>query len=41
MTFDPMDVLTTRMITALFALALLALLPVAVKYWRTRSRTAG
>lgn len=41
MTFDPMDVLTTRMVAALFALALLALLPVAVKYWRTRSRTAA
>ncbi len=40
MTFDPMDLLTTRMVAALFALALLALLPVAVKYWRTRSRTA-
>jgi len=41
MTFDPMDMLSTRMVTALFALALLALLPVAVKYWRTRSRTAA
>ena len=41
MAFDPMDMLSTRMVAALFALALLALLPVAVKYWRTRSRTVG
>ena len=38
--FDPADVLTPQLIAALVALGLLALMPVAVKYWRARSRTA-
>jgi uncharacterized membrane protein YdjX (TVP38/TMEM64 family) len=39
--FDPADVLTPQLIAALVALGLLALMPVAVKYWRARSRTAA
>jgi uncharacterized membrane protein YdjX (TVP38/TMEM64 family) len=39
MSFDAMDVLTPKLIVALLALGLLALTPVAVKYWRARSRT--
>lgn len=39
--FEPADVLTPQLIAALVALGLLALMPVAVKFWRTRSRTAG
>ena len=38
--FDPTDVLTPQLIAALVALGLLALMPVAVKYWRARSRAA-
>jgi uncharacterized membrane protein YdjX (TVP38/TMEM64 family) len=37
--FEPADVLTPQLIAALVALGLLALMPVAVKFWRTRSRT--
>src|SRR5215471_5102446 len=37
MVFNTMDVLTPQLVTALIALGLLALLPVAVKYWRARS----
>jgi uncharacterized membrane protein YdjX (TVP38/TMEM64 family) len=37
MVFDPMDVLTPQLIAALVALGLLALMPIAVKYWRARS----
>jgi hypothetical protein len=37
MVFDPMDVLTPQLIAALVALGLLALMPMAVKYWRARS----
>jgi uncharacterized membrane protein YdjX (TVP38/TMEM64 family) len=40
MTFDATDVLTPQLIAALVALGLLALMPVLVKYWRARSRTA-
>jgi uncharacterized membrane protein YdjX (TVP38/TMEM64 family) len=40
MVFDPMDVLTPQMITALIAIGLLALTPVALKYWRARSPAA-
>src|SRR5215468_4513963 len=36
MVFNTMDVLTPQLVTALIALGLLALLPVAVKYWRAR-----
>lgn len=39
--FEPADVLTPQLIAALVALGLLALMPVAVKFWRSRSRTAG
>jgi uncharacterized membrane protein YdjX (TVP38/TMEM64 family) len=39
--FDPAGVLTPQLIAALVALGLLALMPVAVKYWRARSRTAA
>ena len=39
--FDPADVLTPQLIAALVALGLLALMPVLVKYWRARSRTAA
>lgn len=39
--FEPADVLTPQLIAALVALGLLALMPVAVKFWRTRSRTAA
>ena len=38
--FHPADVLTPQLIAALVALGLLALMPVVVKYWRARSRTA-
>jgi hypothetical protein len=40
MAFDPTDALTPQLIAALVALGLLALMPVMVKYWRARSRTA-
>jgi uncharacterized membrane protein YdjX (TVP38/TMEM64 family) len=40
MTFDPGEALTPSLIAALVALGLLALMPVVVKYWRGRSRTA-
>ncbi len=40
MTFDPAGVLTPQLIAALVALGLLALMPVIVKYWRARTRTA-
>jgi uncharacterized membrane protein YdjX (TVP38/TMEM64 family) len=40
MAFDPMDILTPQLIAALVALGLLALMPVAVKYWRARSHAA-
>ena len=40
MVFDPMDILTPQLIAALIALGLLALVPVAVKYWRARSHAA-
>jgi uncharacterized membrane protein YdjX (TVP38/TMEM64 family) len=40
MAFDPRDVLTPQLIAALVALGLLALMPVFLKYWRARSRTA-
>ncbi len=40
MAFDPTDVLTPQLIAALVALGLLALMPVLLKYWRARSRTA-
>src|SRR5262249_54707009 len=40
MVFDPMDVLTPQMITAFIAVGLLALMPVALKYWRARSHAA-
>jgi uncharacterized membrane protein YdjX (TVP38/TMEM64 family) len=40
MTFDPTDLLTPQLIAALVALGLLALMPVAVKHWRARSRAA-
>jgi uncharacterized membrane protein YdjX (TVP38/TMEM64 family) len=40
MVFDPMDVLTPQMITAFIAIGLLALMPVALKYWRARSHAA-
>ncbi len=38
--FDTMDVLTPELISALAALGLLCLLPVALKHWRARSRAA-
>lgn len=41
LTFDPADVLTPQLIAALVALGLLALMPVVVKYWRARSRSAA
>ena len=40
MSFDPANVLTPQLIAALVALGLLALMPVVVKHWRARSRTA-
>jgi uncharacterized membrane protein YdjX (TVP38/TMEM64 family) len=40
MAFDPAEVLTPRLIAAFVALGLLALIPVVLKYWRGRSRTA-
>jgi uncharacterized membrane protein YdjX (TVP38/TMEM64 family) len=40
MAFDPTDALTPQLIAALVALGLLALMPVMLKYWRARSRTA-
>jgi len=40
MAFDPTDVLTPQLIAALVALGLLVLMPVMLKYWRARSRTA-
>jgi uncharacterized membrane protein YdjX (TVP38/TMEM64 family) len=40
MTFDPGDLLTPRLIGALVALGLFALMPVAVKHWRARSSAA-
>ena len=39
MVFEPAEVLTPRLVAALVALGLLALMPVVVKYWRGRSRT--
>jgi uncharacterized membrane protein YdjX (TVP38/TMEM64 family) len=41
MIFDPMDVLTPQLIAALLGLGLLALMPVAVRHWRARSRDAA
>jgi uncharacterized membrane protein YdjX (TVP38/TMEM64 family) len=38
--FDPAEALTPRLIAALVALGLLALMPVVLKYWRGRSRSA-
>lgn len=40
MAFDPTDALTPQLIAALVALGLLALMPVMLKCWRARSRTA-
>ena len=40
MAFDPGEALTPSLIAALVALGLLALMPVVLKYWRGRSRTA-
>ena len=40
MAFDPTEVLTPQLLAALVALGLLALMPVVLKYWRGRSRTA-
>jgi uncharacterized membrane protein YdjX (TVP38/TMEM64 family) len=40
MVFDSMDVLTPQLIAALVALGLLAVMPMAVKYWRARSHAA-
>jgi uncharacterized membrane protein YdjX (TVP38/TMEM64 family) len=39
--FDARDLLTPELIAALIALALLALLPVGIKQWRSRRRLAG
>lgn len=41
MAFDPAEALTPQLIAALVALGLLALMPVVLKYWRARSRTAA
>jgi uncharacterized membrane protein YdjX (TVP38/TMEM64 family) len=41
MVFDPMDVLTPQLIAALIALGLLAVMPMAVRYWRARSHAAS
>jgi uncharacterized membrane protein YdjX (TVP38/TMEM64 family) len=41
MAFDPMDLLTPQLIGALVALGLLALMPVAVRHWRARSRNTA
>jgi uncharacterized membrane protein YdjX (TVP38/TMEM64 family) len=41
LTFDPRDVLTPQLITALIGLACLALLPVVLRGWRARRRTSG
>jgi uncharacterized membrane protein YdjX (TVP38/TMEM64 family) len=38
MVFDPGEVLTPQLISALVALGLLVLMPVAVRRWRERSR---
>jgi uncharacterized membrane protein YdjX (TVP38/TMEM64 family) len=40
MTFDPTDILTPQMISALVVLGLLVLMPVVVKRWRARSPKA-
>jgi uncharacterized membrane protein YdjX (TVP38/TMEM64 family) len=40
MVFDSMAVLTPQLIAAFIGIALLALMPVAVKFWRTRSHAA-
>ena len=40
MTFDPTDILTPQMISALVVLGLLVLMPVVVKRWRARSPNA-
>jgi uncharacterized membrane protein YdjX (TVP38/TMEM64 family) len=40
MVFDSMEVLTPQLIAAFIGIALLALMPVAVKFWRTRSHAA-
>ena len=40
MTFDPTDILTPQMISALVVLGLLVLIPVVVKRWRARSPNA-
>ncbi|HXZ21841.1 MAG TPA: TVP38/TMEM64 family protein [Pseudolabrys sp.] len=40
MVFDPSDIMTPQMISALVALGLLILMPVVVKRWRARSPTA-
>ena len=40
MTFEARNILTPQLIGALFALGLLALVPVVVKRWRARSRAA-
>ena len=40
MVFGPMQVLTPQLIAALIGIGLLALMPVAVKFWRTRSHAA-
>jgi len=40
LTFSAAGILTPRLIGALIALGLLALLPVAVKRWRGRRRAA-
>ena len=40
MTFDPADILTPQMISALVVLGLLVLMPVVVKRWRARSPNA-
>ena len=41
LTFDAKEILTPELIGALIALAVLALVPVAVKRWRARPRTVG
>jgi len=41
LTFDAKDALTPQLIGALIALGLLALVPVVVKRWRSRTRPAG
>jgi uncharacterized membrane protein YdjX (TVP38/TMEM64 family) len=41
LTFDPRDVLTPELIAALVGLALLALLPVAIRGWRARRGNLG